>query len=315
MGWIPDRLPTLSDKIYAITGGNAGLGLEAAKILAGKGARVVITARDEEKATGAVKAIREAVPGAKAEHVLLDLTDPTSIKAAAAALRQKAPRLDAMINNAGVMQTPLRRTSEGFELQFATNHLGHFRLNALIFDTIEKASGRIVPVSSIVHKSGSIAFDDLNSERRYDATDAYSQSKLANLLYAFELQRRLAARGSSVTVISAHPGYSATNLQSSGLGMEGGSVFFRWLWKILNVIIAQTATEGAYPLVLAAAAPEAKPGAFYGPTKLGESRGAVGECPCDPKARDLDVARKLWEKTEAMVGPFFAATDAPRTSA
>jgi len=307
MNWTPDLLPELNDKTYVITGGNSGLGLEAAKILTGKGARVVITSRSEAKATAALQSIREAVPSADVDFVLLDLADADSITAAAAAIRHKCPQLHALINNAGVMQTPELRTSEGWELQLATNHLGHFRLNALLMDAIEASGGRIVPVSSVAHKLGDIGLEDLNFEqRRYDATVAYGQSKLANLMYGFELQRRLAERGSRVVAIPCHPGYAATNLQSAGVGQEGGSWFFKWLYKFTNVVWAQSAERGAYPLVLAAADPNAEPGVYYGPTGLADTRGRVGRSSVAKKARDEAVAGRLWDKTEELVGPFFA---------
>ena len=305
MRWTPEKLPDLSGKTYVITGGNSGLGLEAAKILTKKGARVVITARSKGKAEEALETVRAHSPGADVGFVLLDLADAESVTVAAAALAKACPRIDAIINNAGVMQPPETRTKEGFELQFATNHLGHFRLNSLLFAHLEASSARIVPVSSIAHKFGSIHFDDLMGKKKYDATEWYSQSKLANLLYAFELQRRLTKRGSRVTAIACHPGYSATNLQSAGVGQEGGSKFFRALYSVTNAVMAQKAEYGSYPLVLAAADPNAEPGAYYGPTGLGQSRGPVGKSYVHPKAQDEDVARRLWEVSESLVGPFF----------
>jgi NAD(P)-dependent dehydrogenase (short-subunit alcohol dehydrogenase family) len=305
VSWTPDTLPSLSGKTFVVTGGNSGLGFQAAQILTGKGARVVITTRSEAKAQDAVAAIRTAVPKADIDFVLLDLTEPKSIDAAATAILEKCPRLDACINNAGVMQTPEIRTSEGFELQFATNHLGHFRLNRLLMARLEESAGRVVPVSSVAHRSGTIALDDLNAEQDYDPTRAYSQSKLANIMYGFELQRRLADRGSAVVSIPCHPGYAATNLQSTGVGMEGGSAFFRTLYKVLNAVVAQSAEKGAWPLVLAAADPEAEAGAYYGPTGMGGARGKVGKSVVAARARDEAVARALWEKTEKLVGPFF----------
>lgn len=305
MGWTPARLPDLVGKTFAITGGNGGLGLEAARILAGKGARVVITSRRADAAEAALETLRAEVPGADLAYVLLDLTDPASIAEAAKALSEACPRLDALINNAGVMQTPLIRNVEGHELQLATNHLGHFRLDAAMMPVLEASGGRIVVVSSIAHKMGRIAFEDLDSERSYDPLTAYCQSKLANLVYAFELQRRLAARGSRVGCMACHPGYAATNLQSAGVGMDGGSLFYRWGYKLTNLVLAQTAEEGAYPLVLAAADPTAKPGGYYGPTGLMQARGPVGESFVAPRARDTDTALRLWDATEAMVGPFF----------
>ena len=308
MNWTPAQLPDLSGKTYVITGGNGGLGLEAAKILASNGGRVVITARSAPRAEEALGVIRAAAPQANVDFVLLDLAEPTSIAAAASALHAKCARIDALINNAGVMQTPELRTSEGFELQMATNHLGHFRLNAQMMDVLEASGGRIVPVSSIAHKNGKIVLDDLQSLRGYSATAAYCQSKLANLLYAFELQRRLAARKSRVSAIPCHPGYAATNLQSVGVGMKGGSALFRWLYKLTNAVFAQSAERGAYPLALAAAGPEARPGVYYGPTAMGQSRGPVGESPVASVAMDEVMARQLWEKTEELVGPFFGAS-------
>lgn len=308
MGWTPDRLPDLKGKTYVITGGNSGLGLEAAKILAGKGGRVVITARSADKAAEAVAVVRAAAPGAEVDFVLLDLADLESVASAAAALRAACGRIDAMINNAGVMQTPLLRTKQGFELQIGTNHFGHFKLNAALFDVLEASAARVVPVASVAHEMGKIDLADLDYERRaYDPTEAYCQSKLANVMYGFELQRRLAARGSRVTAIPCHPGYAATNLQSAGVGMDGGSKLFRMIYAVTNVVLAQSATAGAYPLTLAAADGSAKPGAYYGPTGLMRARGPVGECWVAPRAQDAAVAAGLWEATEARVGAFFPA--------
>jgi NAD(P)-dependent dehydrogenase (short-subunit alcohol dehydrogenase family) len=307
MGWTPDALPDLTGKTYVVTGGNGGLGLEATKLLCAKGAQVVITTRKEDAAKDALQRLRAEVPQAVADYVLLDLAEPKSVAEAAEALRARCPRLDALVNNAGVMQPPLLRTSEGHELQLATNHLGHFRLNAALFPLLEASGGRIVPVASIAHRMGRIDLDDLDSERSYDPTVRYAQSKLANLMYSFELQRRLTARGSKVTSIACHPGYAATNLQTAGVSMEGGSSLFRWLYKATNAVVAQSATRGAWPLVLAAADPTAKPGGYYGPTGIGQARGPVGESYLADVAKDLEVARRLWEWTERAVGPFFPA--------
>jgi NAD(P)-dependent dehydrogenase (short-subunit alcohol dehydrogenase family) len=308
MRWTPDQLPDLSGKTYVITGGNSGLGLEAAMILAKKGGRVVITARSAAKAADAVERIRAAAPGAVVEVVSLDLADLDSVAEAAATLHKTCDHIDAFINNAGVMQPPLQRTKQGFELQFGTNHLGHFRLNALLFDRFDACGTRIVPVASMAHEQGRIDLDDLDYQRRtYTPTEAYCQSKLANVMYAFELQRRLTARGSRAVAIPCHPGYAATNLQTAGVGMEGGSGFFRALYRVTNALIAQSATEGAYALTLAAADPTAKPGAYYGPTGIARARGPVGECWIAPQALDERVAAGLWAQSEARVGPFFGA--------
>lgn len=308
MGWTPAQLPALSGKTYAITGGNSGLGLEAACILTGKGARVVITSRSDKNAEQALAEIRRRVPSAQVSAVRLDLASLKSVDEAAAAIQAACPTLDALVNNAGVMQTPLMRTAEGFELQIGTNHLGHFRLDAKLFPLLERSGGRIVAVSSVAHRTGRIDLDDLQFERRrYDPTVAYCQSKLANLMFALELNRRLTARGSKVTAYGAHPGYAATNLQSAGVGLEGGSKFLRAFYKMSNAVVAQSAEKGAYPLALAAADPSARPGAYYGPTGLFQASGPVGESYMDARARDEAVARGLWEKSEALVGAFFPA--------
>ena len=302
--WTPNRLKDQSDKTYFITGGNSGVGLEAAKILGSKGATVVIGARSEAKATAALAEIEAGTPGAKASWVQLDLTDPESITSAAAQVIERHPQLDALVNNAGVMQTPKRQTAEGFELQLATNHLGHFRLTRALYGHLTKSNGRVVVVSSIVHHQGKIHLDDLMQLTPYNPSTSYSQSKLANIMFAFELDRRLKAANSPVASIPCHPGYSATNLQAAGVGMEGGSRFFRALYVLTNKVVAQSAVLGSYPLVLAAADPEAERGIYYGPTGIGDTRGPVGKSKVARHARDEEVARKLWEATEALVGAF-----------
>ena len=305
--WTPADLPSLAGKTFAITGGNSGLGLELAKILVGKGARVVITSRRRDKAEAALSVIRQTVAGAEVDWVQLDLVDPGSIEAAAGELRERCPSLDAIVNNAGVMQTPLIRTDEGFELQMATNHLGHFRLNSRLFEHLEACGSRVVVVSSIAHKYGRLSFRDMMYERRrYDSTAAYMQSKLANLMYAFELERRLRVRGSSVSAIACHPGYAATNLQKAGVGMDGGSWFWRGIYAISDKVMAQSATRGAYPLALAAAEPKAQGGVYYGPRGPLQMRGPVGVSHVARHARDEAIAKRLWEHTESLVGPFFA---------
>jgi NAD(P)-dependent dehydrogenase (short-subunit alcohol dehydrogenase family) len=304
MNWTPDALGDLSGKNYFITGGNSGIGLEAAKILCGKGARVIIGARSEVRALAALEQVRAAHADALVYFVPLDLTDPQSITRAVACLVEEHPPLDALINNAGVMQTPQRQTAEGFELQLATNHLGHVRLTRQLLPHLESSGARIVVVSSIVHHQGRIQFDDLMFERAYSPNRVYSQSKLANLMFAFELDRRLQAAESSVICIPCHPGYSATNLQTSGIGMEGGNRLFRWIYPLSNRLLAQSAELGSYPLVLAAADPDAERGRYYGPTGLGDMFGPVGHSKVAKHARDTDVSARLWTATEELVGRF-----------
>jgi NAD(P)-dependent dehydrogenase (short-subunit alcohol dehydrogenase family) len=304
MSWTPEALGDLAGKTYVITGGNSGLGLEAAKILAAHGGTVRITARDAAKAEDALAQVRAVAPAADVGFFPLDLADPESTLAAADLIREQCPKIAALINNAGVMQPPERRTVEGFELQIGTNHLGHFRLTSRLYPHLRANAARIVTVSSVAHRFGRIQLDDLQFRKGYDATRAYGQSKLANLMFGLELHRRLRAAGSPAVSIACHPGYAATNLQSAGVGMDGGSALFRAIYAVSNRLMAQSAEAGAYPLVLAAAADDAEAGAYYGPTWLGDTRGPVGKSTVAPHAQDQEVARKLWEASEALVGPF-----------
>jgi NAD(P)-dependent dehydrogenase (short-subunit alcohol dehydrogenase family) len=221
-----------------------------------------------------------------------------SIHAANDDIRHQTDGLDAVINNAGIMQTPQQQTMDGFELQFGTNHLGHFMLNHLIFDLIEARSGRIVPVSSIAHlRAEGISFEDPMHANHYLPTKAYGQSKLANLMYGLELARRLDAADSNVVCAIAHPGYSATNLQTAG-----PTGFFKVLYKVLTPLMAQSAADGAVPEVLAAAGTEAQNGTYYGPTKRGDTRGPVGESRTSDAANDEDAAAHLWSLSEELLG-------------
>ena len=298
--WTPDRLPDLEGKRYLITGGNSGIGLEAAKILAGKGADIVIACRNPAKAEAAVKAIDAAGKG-EVDSIELDLSSLASVRKAVEAVRARYDRLDGLVANAGIMQTPETRTVDGFELQLATNHLGHFLLTALLFDLVEKAEGRITVVSSIAHKLGRINFDDLMLEESYDPTRAYGQSKLANMLFAQELARRLEAAGSPVMANACHPGYSATNLQSTG--PEG---FLVGLYGVLNRVWAQSPYKGAIPTVLAVAGEEAESGGYYGPVKFMDSLGPVGNARIAGRGRKRDTAEELWRRSEELVGVTWA---------
>ena len=230
------------------------------------------------------------------EQVKLDLADLSSVRAAAEETRSKVEKIDALINNAGIMQTPAQKTADGFEMQLGTNHLGHFLLNGFLFDLVEKASGRIVTVNSIAHKYGRMYLDDLMMTENYSPTFAYGQSKLANMLYALELDRKLKSSGSKVTSYACHPGYSDTSLQSTG---QAG--FWKGLYKVSNALMAQPAAKGAIPTVLCAAGTEAVPGAYYGPTGMGESRGAVGDALVSEKALNEADAQDLWQQSEALV--------------
>jgi NAD(P)-dependent dehydrogenase (short-subunit alcohol dehydrogenase family) len=294
--WTPDRLPDLAGRTYLITGGNSGIGLEAAKMLAAAGGDIVIACRNPQKAQQAVAEIDAAGPGS-VDSVTLDLASLASVRSAAREIHERWDSLDALINNAGIMQTPPTTTEDGFELQFGTNHLGHFLLAGLLFDLVEKAAGRIVVVSSIAHKLGRIDFDDLMVTRRYTPSRAYTQSKLANLMFALELDRRLRAAGSPVACIACHPGYSNTHLQSTG-----PTGVLNALYKFLNPLVAQPAYNGAIPTVLAAAGEEALPGAYYGPQSLGDARGRVSDARVAARARNERDAARLWRESEKLVG-------------
>lgn len=293
--WTADKLPDLSGKSYLITGGNSGIGFEAAKYLGQAGGNIIVASRNPEKGNRAVEQLRPNIKGI-AQLIQLDLADLTSIRAAADQTRSITLQLDGLINNAGIMQTPEQKTADGFEMQIGTNHLGHFLLNGLLFDLVEKVGGRIVTVSSIAHKYGQMYLDDLMMTKNYSPTYAYGQSKLANMLYAMELHRRLKAAGSKVTSYACHPGYSDTSLQSTG--PKG---LWKGLYKVTNTLMAQPATKGAIPTVLCAAGAEAVPGAYYGPTGMGETRGPVGDAQVSEKALNEADAQNLWQQSEELV--------------
>jgi len=293
--WKPDQLEDLAGKIYLITGGNTGIGLQAAKMLAEKNADIVIACRNPQKAQAAMQEIQPLGTG-KVETVTLDLSKLSSVRSAAEEIKQRYAKLDALINNAGVMQTPETRTEDEFELQIATNHLGHFLLTGLLFDLVEKAKGRIVVVSSIAHKFGKINFEDIMLEKDYTPSKAYTQSKLANLMFMLELDRRLQSSNSSVTTIGCHPGYSNTDLQSTG--PKG---LLNFIYKFSNTTIAQPSYNGAIPTVLCAAGKEAIAGAYYGPKAFGEMRGRISDADVRFLARNEAKAKKLWEVSEELV--------------
>lgn len=296
MTWTPDQIPDLSGKTILITGANSGIGFQAARLLAARHARVIIACRDPGRGQQAITTLRQEVPGAEVTLVALDLADLASVRRLAAELRASESKLDVLVNNAGVMAPPLSRTRDGFEMQFGTNYLGHFALTGLLLPLLNAAPApRVVCVSSIAHFTGDIYFDDLNWEhKRYSPWLAYGQSKLADLIFAFELQRRAARLGGKLSAFGVHPGYSATNLQDD---MFGG--------KIFNALFAQGPETGSYPTVLAASAPDAEPGAYYGPRLI--VWGGPAKSPVRPLARDKAVAERLWKISEELTGVSFAA--------
>ena len=283
------QIPDLTGRSVIVTGANSGIGRAAAGALAGAGARVVLAVRDTDK--GRVAAA--TMPG-ETEVRRLDLASLASVREFAAAWQGD---IDLLINNAGVMVPPLIRTAEGFELQFGTNHLGHFALTNLL---LERITGRVVTVSSGAHRIGAIDFDDLNWERKpYRAWRAYGQSKLANLLFTSELQRRLTAAGSSVLANAAHPGYAATNLQ-----FHSGRRLMDLLSMVGNRLLAQDENGGALPTLCAAVA-DVPGNSFAGPGGFMEQRGAPKLVGRSGAAKDADVARRLWDVSEELTGVRF----------
>lgn len=290
--WTAADIPDQTGRTFVVTGANSGLGLETARRLAEHGAHVIMTARDPEKG----RAAAAQLPGS-VEVRTLDLADLESVARFAAGVE----RADVLVNNAGVMMTPRRLTAQGFELQLGTNHLGHFALTALLYPVLRAGSApRIVTVSSGLHRRGSIDFDDLAAERSYSPTRAYAQSKFANVLFALELDRRLRAAGSPVISVLAHPGYAATNLQTSG--PTGPIAFFG---RIGNLLLAQHVSKGALNQLYAATAPDVQSGEFYGPDGLGESRGHPKLVKPVHSATAPAPARQLWEVSEKLTNvPF-----------
>jgi NAD(P)-dependent dehydrogenase (short-subunit alcohol dehydrogenase family) len=301
-GWDREDVPDQRGRVALVTGANSGIGLEAALGLAAAGAKVLLACRNQEKAADAVDHIRAEVTDADLTEVPLDLSEQVSVHEAAATVRADHPRLDLLIANAGVMAIPRQVTSDGFEMQLATNHLGHFALVGLLLDTMLDVDGsRVVVVSSGAHRGGSIKFDDLQGERRYQKWMAYGQSKLANLLFAYELQRRLAAAGKPTICTVAHPGYASTNLQAVGPQMSGNRLMGRAM-DLGNRIVGQSAAMGALPTLYAATAPWLTGGELVGPKGPFHLRGNPALETPGKKARNAADAARLWAVSEELTG-------------
>ena len=299
--WTADAIPPLTGRTFVVTGANSGLGLEAARLLARNGGHVVMTARSRIKGEAAVARVGQDVPGASVELRTLDLADLDSVRAFAKGLHDDKLGVDVLINNAGVMMAPQSTTKQGFELQFGTNHLGHFALTGLLLDLLARGRDpRVVTVSSTFHKQGAIDYDDLMRTKGYNPNAAYAQSKLANLLFGLELQRRLSAAGSPVRSLMAHPGYSATNLQ-----FAGPTGWRKAIMHIGNPLLAQKATIGVLPEVRAAVAPDVEGGQYYGSPKMMETRGYPELVQPSKRAQDPALAARLWEESEKLTGVVF----------
>ena len=300
--WTADDMPDLSGKTIVVTGGNSGIGYEAALEFARKRADVIIACRDLGKARTAAAQISAQSPGAKVEVMELDLSSLASVRGFADAFHRGHPALHVLCNNAGVMAIPYRLTVDGFEMQFGTNHLGHFALTGLLLDRLLATDGgRVVNVSSTSHRFGQIRFDDLQWQSGYRKWRAYGQSKLANLLFTFELQRRADAAGAKLLSVACHPGYAATNLQAAGPRMSG-SAMLEYVFSIGNRLLAQSAAMGALPTEYAAVAPGVHGGDYIGPDGIGEMWGHPVNVGCTAAARDTAAAARLWEVSEQLTG-------------
>lgn len=304
--WLDHNLPTLDGKVAVITGANSGIGYEAARMLALKNAHVVLAVRNTVKGGKAAREIRRAAPQADVEVMALDLASLQSIRSFAALFTAGHDRLDLLINNAGVMAIPSQKTKDGFEMQFGTNHLGHFALTGSLLPLLENTpEARIVTISSGMHRFGKMDFANLQAEQSYSKWGAYSQSKLANLLFTYELQRRLAAAGSGLISVAAHPGYAATNLQYGGSDRSDTSLQARFM-NVLNRVVAQSAEMGALPTVYAAAARDVRGGDYIGPDGPAEQRGWPRKTQSNSRSHDLQAAARLWMVSEELTGVSYA---------
>ena len=300
MGWTVRDMPDLTGRTVIVTGANSGLGLEAARAFAGRGAHVVLACRSPERAEGARASIAQSHPTASIEVMALDLANLSSVRVFGAAFAAKHDRLDVLCNNAGVMALPRRETVDGFEMQIGTNHLGHFALTGLLLPILLRTPGsRVVTQSSNMHRIGRIDLDDLHGSTRYGRWSAYGQSKLANLLFAYELQRRLARAGTTTTSVVCHPGYAATELQFAGARMENSTLMER-VFELGNRLFAQPAASGALPMLYAATAPDVRGGEYFGPEGFQEMWGSPKRVASNGRSQDTAVAAKLWALSEEL---------------
>jgi NAD(P)-dependent dehydrogenase (short-subunit alcohol dehydrogenase family) len=299
--WTEGSVPSQAGRTAVVTGGNTGIGFEAARVLAARGATVVLAVRNLDKGKDAAGRISAATPGADVSVQSLDLSSLDSVRAAAEELRAAHDKIDLLVNNAGVMYTPRSTTADGFELQFGTNHLGHFALTGLLLDRLVPVAGsRIVTISSVGHRiRAAIHFDDLQWERGYSRVAAYGQSKLANLLFTYELQRRLAAETSSTIAVAAHPGLSNTEL---GRNMPAP---LRLGNALVGRFISQAPAMGALPTLRAATDPGAVGGQYYGPDGFQELVGHPVVVRSSAQSHDTDLQRRLWTASEEPTGVTF----------
>jgi NAD(P)-dependent dehydrogenase (short-subunit alcohol dehydrogenase family) len=292
--WLADHISSQVGRIFVVTGANSGLGLETARALGAVGATVIMTARDMAKGEEALAELQTEQPEARFYLRHLDLADLDSVRAFA----DEIDHVDVLINNAGVMMPPRETTAQGYELQFGVNHLAHFALTILLFNSLlQSEDPRVVTVSSGLHKRGRIHFEDLHGEQNYSRTGYYAQSKLANVVFALELHRRLRSNSIAMRSVLAHPGYTATNLQSAGPTGVG-----KLLMKVTNRVMAQDVAMGALPQIYAATGADVEGGQFYGPDGRNESKGYPTLVEPLDEARDRELGRRLWDTSQELTG-------------
>lgn len=294
--WTTNDIPDQTGRTFVVTGASSGLGVETARALANSGAHVILAVRELAKGLRTADDLRAGGRGVSLEVEALDLADLASVRAFADRYRARHGRLDGLVNNAGVMSLPRQVSVDGFELQFATNHLGHFALTTLLLPVLMGTpAARVVTVSSMGHRAGRMRFDDLMGERRYSRMGAYAQSKLANLLFTYELQRRLTMAGADVAAVAAHPGLSNTPLGHAGRLQTA-------LLRLVVPLTAQSAAQGALPTLRAATDPDAKGGQYYGPSGPGGTRGYPALTRSSAASYDEEAARRLWERSVTLTG-------------
>lgn len=303
MGWSAKDIGDLSGKNFVVTGANSGLGLQTTRQLVAHGARVVAGCRDVERSRGPL-----TLPGPGGVDLrTLDLSDLASVRSFAESVRGDYPQIDVLINNAGVMAVPRSLTADGFERQLGVNHLGHFALTGELLDPLLSApEARVVTVSSTAHRMGTINFDDLQGAQSYQRWAAYGQSKLANLLFTYELQLKFTEADAHAIAVAAHPGYANTNLQHVHAN-ETGRRYERFFTGLANNALGQSAADGALPQLYAAVDPRVQGGDYIGPSRFFESRGAPKVVEPMAKARDAEVAAQLWDESVALTGVDYAA--------
>jgi NAD(P)-dependent dehydrogenase (short-subunit alcohol dehydrogenase family) len=298
--WTADDIPDLSGRTIVVTGGNSGIGYEAAREFARKRAEVILACRDLGKARTAAAQITASATGANVKVMELDLSNLASVRGFSDAFHLQHQALDVLVNNAGVMAIPYRQTADGFEMQFGTNHLGHFALTGLLLDRLLATDGaRVVNVSSGAHRMGKIRFDDLQWKNGYRKWMAYGQSKLANLLFTLELQRKVDSAGRKLLAVACHPGYAATNLQAAGPRMQG-STMLESFFSLGNRVFAQSAAMGALPTEYAAVAADVHGGDYIGPDGMAEMWGHPVHVGRSAAAQDAAAASRLWEVSEQL---------------